>query len=123
MKCEGKTFDFLKYLFKIGITGLDDQVNSYLMYLLSCLAEAIGYLSCHLNDKFGRKKMLMFFLVSASVVCLIVAMLPYSSASEPSSLNLIGILKISFASIGKAMASAAFNSAYVYNSLLYPTSV
>ena len=33
------------------------------------------------------------------------------------------ILKIVFALIGKAMVSAAFNSCYVYNSMLYPSKV
>jgi OCT family organic cation transporter-like MFS transporter 16 len=78
----------------------------------------VGYASCHLNDRFGRKKMLVIFLVVSSLVCLVVAVLP----SESESLAIM-ILKMAFVFFGKASASAAFNSAYIYNSLLYSTAV
>lgn len=91
------------------------------MYLLSSLAEVVGYTLCHLNDKFGRKKMMIIFLTLSAAVCLLVALIPSSSNHESISWN--SILKIIFASVGKAMVSAAFNSCYIYNSLLYPTNV
>lgn len=90
--------------------------------MLSSLAEIIGYTLCYLNDKFGRKRMMIIFLVSCGVVCLIVALLP-SVSNKDGSLSWSSILKIIFASAGKASASAAFNSCYIYNSLLYPTNV
>ena len=111
------------YGVSLGITGLDDQVNPYLMYLLSSLAELVGYILCHLNDKFGRKRTLIFFLISSGVFCLIVAILPTSNNESSGSLSYLTIFKIIFASIGKSMASAAFNSAYIYNSLLYSTAI
>jgi MFS family permease len=89
------------------------------------MAEVVGTILCHLNDRFGRKKMMIIFLASASVVCLIVAVLPQSSGKSQSGsgLSWSSVLKIVFASLGKCMTSAAFNSCYIYNSLLYPTSV
>jgi len=97
------------------------------MYFFSSLAETIGYASCHLNDAFSRKKVLIGFLGSASLMCLIVALIPIDSSIMFNIFNLNislnSILIILFASIGKAMASAAFNSGYVFTSKSYPTSV
>jgi OCT family organic cation transporter-like MFS transporter 4/5 len=62
--------------------------------------------------------MLIIFLVVSSLVCLIVAVLPSGSNSLA-----IVIVKMAFVFFGKASASAAFNSAFIYNSLLYSTSV
>jgi hypothetical protein len=97
------------------------------MYFFSSLAEIIGYASCHLNDYFSRKNVLIGFLGSASLMCLIVALIPTNSSIIFNIFNLNislnSILIILFASIGKAMASAAFNSGYVFTSKLYPTSV
>lgn len=108
------------FLFK-GITNLDQDINPYLTYLISSIAEVIGYASCHLNDIFGRKRMFILYLMSASVVCLAVALIPSSSSIQTDTLTVSSILKIFFASTGKAMASGAFNSCYIYNSLSYPT--
>lgn len=62
-------------------------------------------------------------MITASVVCLIVAIIPLlndqTDFSDTYSIN--SILKIVFALIGKAMVSAVFNLCYVYNSLLYST--
>lgn len=93
------------------------------MYLLSSVAEIVGYACCHLNDIFGRKRTMIGFLMMASAVCLVVALVPAGSKSSDGSLTWNSIIKIIFASIGKAMASAAFNSCYIFNSLLYPTKV
>ncbi len=50
------------------------------MYFFSSLAEIIGYASCHLNDYFSRKNVLIGFLGSASLMCLIVALIPTNSS-------------------------------------------
>lgn len=90
------------------------------MCFLSSLSETIGYIFCYLNDKYSRKKVLIGFLASASIMCLSVVLIPLPKSS---SISLNSILIIIFASIGKSMASAAFNSAYMFTSQSYPTSV
>jgi MFS family permease len=103
-----------------GVTSISSNLDPYLMYLLSSIAEVIGYISCHLNDKFSRKRVMIFFLGTAGIMCLIVALIPKDVSSD---LSVNSILVILFASIGKAMASAAFNSGYVFTSKLYPVNV
>ena len=90
------------------------------MCFLSSFSETIGYLFCYLNNKFSRKKVLIGFLASASIMCLSVVLIPLPNSSD---IGWNSILIILFASIGKAMASAAFNSAYMFTSQSYPTSV
>lgn len=87
-------------------------MNPYLIYLLSCLAEALGYVACHLNDKFRRKHVFILFLGVACVTCLLVAVLPNKNDDS--------ILVSVFALIGKAMASGAFNISYSYCSAMFP---
>ena len=91
------------------------------MYFLSSIAEIAGYAACHLNDKFSRKKVLIIFLGSAGLMCLIVALIPLNSNQK--SLTFNSILIMIFASTGKAMASASFNSGYIFTAKLYPTCV
>ena len=105
----------------LGITSISSNFDPYLMYFLSSVAEIFGYICCHLNDKFSRKKVLIGFLGSASLMCLTVAVIPQNNDNKTISWN--SILIIIFASIGKAMASAAFNSGYVFTSKQYPTNV
>ena len=61
------------YGIALGITSVSESWSPYLMFLVSSIAEIIGYAICHLNDRFSRKKVLVGFLASASVVCFIVA--------------------------------------------------
>ncbi len=84
-------------------------------YALSSLAEIVGYSLCFLNDKYGRKRMLLVFLSLSSLVCLIVAFIPVGS-------NTAWIILVC-ALIGKASASAAFNACYVYTSYFFPTRI
>lgn len=92
------------------------------MYLLGSIAELLGYLLCHLNDKFGRKRVMIGFLLSASLICLAVAFLP-SGTNSNGNLTWTAILKICLASVGKMTVTAAFMSCYVFCSLLFPTYV
>ncbi len=111
------SLNLVYYGISLGITNIDNKVNSYIMYLISSCAEIVGYACCHFNDKFGRKKMLIIFLVLSSVVCFIVAFMP------PANSIILITAKMILVFIGKAGASAAFNSCYIYNSLLYSTGV
>lgn len=79
------------------------------------MAEAIGYMACHLNEKFRRKYVYISFLFLASVMCLLVALLPNEQNGS--------ILVTVFALIGKAMASGAFNISYNYTSAMFPAIV
>ena len=112
--------DDKKFYFKLGITTIGGNFNPYIMYFVSCIAELIGYSICFLNDKFSRKKVMIAFLMMAALVCLIVTAVPNELEHQ---ITWRSILIISFASIGKAMASAAFNSGYVYTFKMFPTGV
>lgn len=112
-----------------GITSVGN-INPYLMYTLSSLSEFIGYSLCHMNDKLGRKLLFVTYLGLASLMCLSVSFIqlwfePVSSASLSTSLiDQPGKILLMMATLaGKAMASASFNSAYVYTSQMYPTRV
>jgi len=111
------------YGVSLGITSISSDFDPYVMYFLSSIAEIVGYAACHLNDKFSRKKVLIGFLGSASLMCLMVALVPSNPESGNKSLTLNSVLIMVFASIGKAMASAAFNSGYVFTTKQYPTNV
>ena len=88
-------------------------MDPYLVYLISAIAELVGYMCCHLNDKFNRKKMLIVFFALTGLSCLIVVFVPNNQS----------ILLIAFASVGKAMAAALYNSSYVYTNQMFPTNV
>ena len=90
------------------------------MYTLSCLAELIGYSSCFLNDKFSRKKCLIFFISSAGIVCFLCTLIPKELAGETTWRSGLGILA---ASVGKVFVSACFSSIYVYTIRMFPTNV
>lgn len=108
-------------LFMKGITSIDDNIDPYLMFMLGSFAELFGYFLCHLNDHFGRRRMMIVFLLSSSAICLVVAFIPGSKSEGE--LSWTAILKIIFASIGKMAVSAGYTSCYIFNSLLFPTHV
>jgi hypothetical protein len=60
------------------------------------------------------------------LTCCCVALVP-SEKKDPSSefdnLSVNSLLIIAFASIGKSMSAASYNSAYVYSAQSYPTSI
>ena len=106
---------------------MDQQFDPYLVFLISAFAEAIGYSCCYLNDKIGRKRGFILFLLLSSVLCLLVALISSGgqivSSENKKELSIMQFIKVAFALIGKAMVSAAFNCCYIYNSMLYPSSV
>jgi MFS family permease len=104
------------------IPNVDTDVNPYSLYLLSSIAELIGTALGHFNDKFKRKQILIVFLLSASLVCLIVAIIPLSSISSRK-LQWSLIIRILFALIGKILMTASINSCYVFNSIVFPDKI
>jgi len=108
----------------LGILSVS-HANPYYIYFFGSVAEFIGYFLCSLNDKLGRKKTLIGFLVLSALSCLLVAILPQESETNSSSdlLKWNVILNIFFALFGKSMVSAASNSGFIYVSQLYPTGV
>ena len=113
----------LYYGLSLGITGVD-AINPYVLYIFQSIAELVGYWLCLFNDKFGRRKTNMFYLLVASVMCLIVSQMPRNNDLNDEKKVLIdAILIISLISIGKCMISSAFNTLYIYSSELYPTNV
>jgi OCT family organic cation transporter-like MFS transporter 4/5 len=94
-------------------------LNPYLMFILSSIAEIVGYTACHMNDRFGRKKMFIVFLALSSMVCLAVAIVPIKETSRSLAWN--SILVLVMASFGKASVSAAYSSLFIYTCQLFPT--
>ena len=88
-------------------------MDPYLVYFLASIAEVFGYALCHLNDRFNRKILLIIFFGLTGSFCLIGVFIPNDQA----------VLVIIFALVGKAMASAAYNSCYLYTSQQFPTNV
>lgn len=99
------------------------HANPYLFYLFGSLAEFVGYYFCCLNDKLGRKRCLVGFLILSALSCLLVAVLPQENDKSFNFFKWNVIIKYLSALFGKAAVSAASNSAFIYVSQLYPTSV
>lgn len=79
---------------------------------------------CYINDKFGLKRSFIWFLGIACLTCLAVSGIQYiKDSSYGSNNNLKTLLLIFFTCVGKAFASAAFNSAYIYTSKMFSTRV
>jgi OCT family organic cation transporter-like MFS transporter 4/5 len=91
------------------------------MFILSSIAEIFGYMACHLNDKFGRKRMFIIFLALSSVVCLAVAIAPIGENNSNETKPWNSILILTMASFGKAAVSAAYSSLFIYTCQLFPT--
>lgn len=93
------------------------------MFALSSFAEMTGYSLSFLNEKFKRKKIFMIFAVLSGVTCLAVALIQFIKDSDDGSIDLKIILLIIFTFLGKTTASGAYNSSFVYTSLMFPTRV
>lgn len=108
------------FIFYLGITSLGNNFNPYTMFMLSCIGEFIGYSICFLNDKFSRKKVMIIFLMSATLFCLLASLSPKELDGQTTWRS---FLTIFFATAGKAAASASFNSIFVYTFRMFPTNV
>ncbi len=95
------------YGISLGVLNVD-FVNPYLMYLLSVIAEVIGYSMCYLNDFFGPKKMITVFFLNTSIIYSLIAFMNVnesSTFSEETSFSTKGIILMVLGLIGKSMIS------------------
>lgn len=104
----------------LGITSISDNFNPYLMLLLSCLAEVIGYTSGVIDKWISRRNIMSISLAIAGIMCITVAFIP---KGESGGITWNTVLTIVSAAFGKMAASAAFNVIYLYASEFFPTCV
>lgn len=118
----------LYYGISLGVTSVESG-SPYLMYLLSSIAEIVGYVFCYLNDVFGRKKTIIGFFFTTTFMYALMAILSESKFGDHTSIPLGGhyftlknIVLMCLSLIGKCAISGAYNISYIYTSELYPTS-
>lgn len=83
---------------------------------MSTLAEIFGNMLCYANEKFKKKYVIMVFMGLASLACLFVALIPQGEKFQSGK-----ILVVFFAFLGKTVATGAFNSSYIYTSMMFPS--
>jgi MFS family permease len=105
----------------LGITSVD-FIDPYLIYLISSIFEVIGLSLCYLNDRIGRKKALLIYLVIASLTCCLVAVIPKDKYVQ-FQITFKIVVKMALALIGKCMVSAAFNTCNMFTFEQYDTNV
>lgn len=95
----------LYYGISLGVLT-HDSVDPYLMYLLSVVAEVIGYTFCYLNDYFGPKKMMTGFFIVTTCCYSFIALLTLDEAGPNESSFSAKALTIMFLGLtGKCMVS------------------
>lgn len=104
----------------LGITSISKDFNPYFMYIMSSLAEFIGYSLCIFDKKISRRTIMIVALLSAGVLCCSVAVIPLPDGKE---IGWNSVLIIVCATLGKIAASAAFNLIYLYASEYFPTGI
>ena len=114
------SLNLLYYGVTLGITEYNDAINPYLTYILSSIAECVGYSICFLNDKFGQRKPNIIYLLITGIVCLVVSFLPYLKAYL---FNLDVILIVALTLFGKCFSAASYNTQYMYSSELYKSNI
>lgn len=107
-------------LIRIGITLISEDFNPYLMFTLSCLAEASGYALSLLDSKFLAKRVMIMFLWSAAFFSALVILIPRDSGDD---ITWRSYLLIAVATLGKMTASSAYNSGYGYTYKMFPASI
>lgn len=112
----------LYYGISLGVTSVD-LVDPYLMYFLSSIAEFIGYLFCYLNDLLGRKKTLIGFFFTTTLIYGLIAFLAttYNDDEVAATFSSKAVTMMLLALIGKCAVSGAYNISYIYTAELHPT--
>lgn len=114
------SLSLLYYGITLGITQYNDDMNPYLVYLFSCIAELVGCSLCFLNNKFGRRHANIFYLLITCVVFLFAFLASYFKSYLA---NYGMILSVILTLIGKATVTASYNTSYVYSAELYSTTI
>lgn len=109
-------------MFFKGVTSINKNINPYMMYLLTIIAEICGYLLGLFGEQYSKKSLIALYLGLTSLVSLPVALIPADSDDDVDwSINKISI--IMFATMGKVFCSTAVYLLYHFSTLVYPTSV
>ena len=117
------SLNLLYYGVSLGVTSID-SINPYLMYIFSSIAEFLGYMLCIINDKIGRRRALIIYFLISGIICLVVSFIPRNEDLDDNSKVIAdAAIIITLVSIGKCMASAAFNTCYLFTAEFYPTNV
>ena len=114
------SLNLLYYGVTLGITEYNSSINPYVTYLFSSIAEALGYTICFLNNKYGRRKTNIVYLLITGIVCLIVCFIPYLKAYL---FNHEVIFIVVLTLIGKCFAASSYNTCYMYSSELYKSNI
>ena len=123
--CVWFSLNLVYYGFSLGVASIV-SVNPYLMFIFSCLAEFLGYLVCMMNYKIGRRKALIIYFLLTGFICLVISFeqgnINRNLGNEQKNV-FNAVMIIILVSIGKCMASAAFNTCYVFTAENYETNV
>ncbi|XP_029698734.1 solute carrier family 22 member 13-like isoform X2 [Takifugu rubripes] len=91
----------------------DNLLDLFKISYLRKLTFILGFTCYIFNQRLGRKKSLIGYLVLAGVACLLVLAIP---ADLPVMVTVLGVL-------GKFFISGAYNASYVYTAESFPTSL
>jgi MFS family permease len=118
--CYMMTVSALTY-YGIGL-GLNKMnlIDPYLLYLLSSIAEIIGYSVCYINQFIGRKKTNIIFFAGTAVSCVLVGMTMMPVFDTIASHTFKLVISVLFVTLSKCFISVVVQNLYVYVAELYP---
>jgi OCT family organic cation transporter-like MFS transporter 4/5 len=105
----------------LGLTKMN-LTNPYFIYLLSSIAEFIGYSLCYVNQYIGRKKTNIIFFIGTAVSCILVGLATSSAFDKINNGKFRLVAAVVFVTLSKCMISTAQHNLIVYAAELYPTS-
>lgn len=97
------------------------SLSPYIMFLMSALAEIIGYICCYANDWIGRSRTIAIFFSSITIFYLLMAIFAVLDQSNPH--WAYKIVLIALALVGKCSVAGAYNILYIYTNELYPAQI
>jgi OCT family organic cation transporter-like MFS transporter 4/5 len=109
----------LYYGISLGVIEDTHLIDPYLMFLLSAVAELVGYAICYVNDVLGRRVTLGGFLVVTTVVYALLAFLNHENTNGSMTGKVLALILLAL--VGKCAVSGAYNIAYIYTAELYVT--